>query len=47
MEVIQEKMYEHYNVTSDYDKESGCYHNGRWFSINEVMNIIEEALDDC
>lgn len=30
--------------TSEYDRESGCYHDGKWFSIDEILNTVADYL---
>ena len=30
-----------YNI-DDYDWQSGCYMNGRWFCLAEIVEIIEQ-----
>lgn len=31
---------------SDYDWQSGCYKNGRWFSLADVVDILEQFCED-
>lgn len=31
---------------NDYDWQSGCYKNGRWFSLTDVVNILEQFCDE-
>lgn len=33
-----------WDAMSDYDKQSGTYCNGRWLSLEEVVEIIEGAI---
>lgn len=30
--------------SSEYDREAGCYHDGKWFSINEILNTVADYL---
>ena len=30
---------------NDYDWQAGCYCNGEWLSLAEVVNVIIEAID--
>ena len=31
--------------TNDYDWQSGCYMNGRWFCLAKVVDMIEEIVE--
>lgn len=39
---IKDILYRYYDIDEDGDK--GCYVNGNWLSINEIINILEERL---
>ena len=30
--------------TSEYDRESGCYHNGKWFSIDNILEVVSDYI---
>ena len=39
---IKDILYKHYSITCD--GECGCYCNGKWLSVDDVINVIEENL---
>ena len=42
---IKEILYRYYEVEEQYaDGERGCYVNGYWLSINEIINILEKEI---
>lgn len=46
IEEIKEILMNHYEIESenDYDYECGCYINGEWLSISEIIRIIKKYL---
>ncbi|HRF70764.1 MAG TPA: hypothetical protein PKV66_04975 [Candidatus Pelethenecus sp.] len=40
-ERIEERLHEIYG--NDFD--SGCYVNGEWLSVNEILNVVFDELD--
>ena len=38
---IKEILYNYYNVEDDYDAECGCYVNGNWISVADVLRVLE------
>ena len=43
MERIEEILTDYYG-DSDYDREAGCYANGRWLSIDNVLAEISANI---
>jgi hypothetical protein len=44
---LEEKIINYFKIdeNSDYDLESGCYHNGTWLSIQKILDLMHE-LDE-
>lgn len=42
---IKEILIEHYGLEdeNDYDYECGCYINGKWLSISEIVDILNKG----
>ena len=30
--------------SSEYDRESGCYHNGKWFSVDNILEAVSDYI---
>lgn len=45
IEEIKEILMNHYGIESenDYDYECGCYINGEWLSISDVIYLLERG----
>ena len=42
IEEIKERLYEVYEIEEEYnDEEKGCYINGRWLSIENIIKALE------
>ena len=45
IEEIKELLYKHYDIDEEYgEDEVGCFINGKWFSIKNVLQVIKENL---
>lgn len=45
LEDIKNVLYEYYEIESDSEAEIGCYINGKWLSIADVLEIIERYFN--
>lgn len=44
IEEIKDILYKYYEVDEEYaDGERGCYVNGYWLSINQIIEILERG----
>lgn len=48
LEDIKKMLFSVYGITSENDntKKQGCYINGKWLSIENVIKIIRQHCDD-
>lgn len=49
MESIEEILKKAYDIEDDNDRysmESGCYLNGEWLSIQNIIDTINDNIDD-
>ena len=45
IEEIKRALYEHYEIDEKYaDDEKGCFINGEWLSIREILEILEKLV---
>lgn len=44
IEKIRKILYKYYRIDSVGEGDTGCSCNGRWFSINDVIRVLEEEL---
>lgn len=45
IEEIKEILYRAYDIDEEYgEEERGCYVNGKWLSIKDILEILEEEL---
>lgn len=42
LERIKEVLYNYYEVEDGYDAQCGCYVNGNWLSVEDVLDVIEK-----
>ena len=45
LEVLVEKILEHYGIEEGDYRDSGCYIDGKWLSVERIISLIEE-LDE-
>ena len=43
MEKLEELLCERFGG-SEYDRETGCYHDGKWFSINTILECVSNNI---
>lgn len=44
MDKIELAIMEYYGDGEEFDRESGCYLNGLWFSVDEILCIINDFI---
>jgi hypothetical protein len=40
---IKEILYQAYNIEDESDGEYGCFINGKWLSINDIIEAIDRG----
>ena len=42
IEEIKEILFNAYEIEDDYDEQCGCFVNGKWLSIKDIIDILEK-----